>query len=109
VPALQQQGLTEASLVRPAWACALAKHHQSPNSDVIFGTILTGRNIHLPGVDALVAPALPHTPIPVRMSSVQYDKPAHFLAQIQADATAMIPFEHDVMDRIRAIDDQVHV
>ncbi|CAG8327518.1 unnamed protein product [Penicillium salamii] len=107
VPALQQHGLTEASLVRAAWACTLAKHHQSPESDVIFGTILTGRNIHLPGVDTLVAPTLAHTPIRVRMSSLQHENPAPFLAQIQAEATAMIPFEHDGMDRIRAIDDQV--
>lgn len=107
VPALQQHGLTEASLVRAAWSCTLAKHNQSPNSDVIFGSILTGRNIHLPGIDTLVAPTLAHTPIRVRMSSVQLEKPAQFLAQIQADATAMIPFEHDGMDRIRAIDDQV--
>ncbi|CAG8038857.1 unnamed protein product [Penicillium olsonii] len=107
VPALQQHGLTEASLVRAAWACTLAKHHGSPESDVIFGTILTGRNIHLPGVDALVAPALAHTPIRVRMSSLQEENPAQFLAEIQDEATAMIPFEHDGMERIRAIDDEV--
>ncbi|GIJ84908.1 nonribosomal peptide synthase [Aspergillus pseudoviridinutans] len=109
VTALQQHGLTEATLARAAWACTLARHRKSPNSDVIFGTILTGRNIHLPGVDELAAPTLAHAPIRVRMSAAQQEKPAHFLARVQADATAMIPFEHDGMDRIRAIDEQVRV
>ncbi|KAB8263611.1 hypothetical protein BDV32DRAFT_146425 [Aspergillus pseudonomiae] len=108
VPALQQHGLTEATLIRGAWACTLAQLQTSSTpSDVVFGTILTGRNLHLPGVDALVAPTLTHAPIRIRMSAASNEKPASFLARVQADATAMIPFEHDGMDRIRAIDAQV--
>lgn len=96
VSALQHHGLTEATLVRGAWACTLAQRRMSSApSDVIFGTILTGRNVHLPGIDALAAPSIAHVPIRIRMPPAADDNPAHFLARVQANATAMIPFEHD--------------
>nr|QUF61542.1 NRPS [Pyrenophora dematioidea] len=112
VSALQRHGLTEATLVRGAWACTLARHQQKPHasafSDVIFGTMLTGRNFHLPGVDMLAAPSLTHVPIRIRID--EGDLNGHsaraLLARVQADATAMIPYEHDGMNRIRSIEVQ---
>jgi amino acid adenylation domain-containing protein len=112
VSALQRYGLTEATLVRGAWACTLARHQQKPQvsafSDVVFGTMLTGRNFHLPGVDMLAAPSLTHVPLRIRVA--EEDLNGHssrtFLGLVQADATAMIPYEHDGMNRIRCIDAQ---
>lgn len=113
VSALQQHGLTEATLVRGAWACTLAKLQQGQTaagpSDVIFGTMLTGRNFHLPGVDVLAAPSLTHVPIRIRVidGALGGQSSRQFLASVQADATAKIPYEHDGMNRIQSIDDQV--
>ncbi|KAM0716215.1 hypothetical protein Q7P37_007660 [Cladosporium fusiforme] len=113
VSALQCHGLTEATLVRGAWACTLAKLQQSQTasatSDVIFGTMLTGRNFHLPGVDVLAAPSLTHVPIRIRVmeGALEGQPSLQFLAKVQADATAMISFEHDGMKRIQSMDDQV--
>jgi len=116
VSALQHHGLTEATLVRGAWACTLLAQRQQKGSasaspDVVFGTMLTGRNFHLPGVDVLAAPSLTHVPIRIRMAERQLNGQfsGPFLARVQADATAMIPYEHDGMNRIRCIDDQIRV
>lgn len=112
VSALQRHGLTEATLIRGAWACTLARHQQKPQvsafSDVIFGTMLTGRNFHLPGVDMLAAPSLTHVPIRIRVAKEDLNghSSREFLGRVQADATAMIPHEHNRMNRIQCIDAQ---
>lgn len=113
VSMLQHHGLTEATLVRGAWALTLAQRQATSSlsipPEVIFGTMLTGRNFHLPGVDTLAAPTLTHVPIRIRMYENELSKETArvFLARVQSDATAMIPFEHDGMNRIQSIDDKV--
>ncbi|OJJ85359.1 uncharacterized protein ASPGLDRAFT_1445425 [Aspergillus glaucus CBS 516.65] len=103
-PSLERHGLTLLTLVRGAWALMLS-NHSTPANDVLFASLLSGRNVALPGIDHLPAPTQTHVPIRI---SIQPNEPTpNFLSRIQTQATAMTPFEHDGIDHIHSIDEHV--
>jgi amino acid adenylation domain-containing protein len=88
--------LTLSTLLRGVWALYLARKTGSQMS--MFSTFLAGRNIDMPGIEKLAAPTFGHVPILARLLPDQtvYD----FLAQLQDEAVAMIPFEGTGMPAI---------
>lgn len=103
-PSLERYGLTVATLVRGAWAIMLS-NHSPPAGDVLFASLLPGRTVPLPDIDHLAAPIQTH--VPIRISMVRDEPAPDFLTRIQAEATTMIPFEHDGMEQIREVDNRV--
>lgn len=103
-PALQRHGLTLSTLVRGAWAIMLSKHTNSAE-DVLFASLVSGRNVTLPGIDHLAAPTQAY--VPIRISIPPNEPASSFLSRMQTQATAMTSFEHDGIDYIRSIDEHV--
>ncbi|KAM5435314.1 NRPS cluster protein [Microsporum ferrugineum] len=58
-------GTTRAALVRAAWSMVLSLYTVS--EDVVFGEILAGRYIDLPGIDKLIGPTMSTVPVRVKL------------------------------------------
>lgn len=89
--------LTLSTLLRGSWILLLAQQTASPT--VVFSTFLAGRNADVAGIERLVAPTFCHVPIKATLRPGQTAR--GFLAALQADAVAMMPFEATGMRAIR--------
>ncbi|TVY88421.1 Nonribosomal peptide synthetase, partial [Lachnellula willkommii] len=89
------------AVVRAAWAIVLAAHTAS--DDVVFGTILSGRDAPVEGIDDMAGPTIATVPIRVRFDSAETIEA--FVARLRAQATDMISHEHFGLQRIRRIGD----
>jgi amino acid adenylation domain-containing protein len=90
---------TLATLIRGAWA--LVSSQYSSNDDVVFGETLTGRDIPLPGVEAIAGPLIATVPMRVQINrSVDV---ATYLQAIQQGTLARIPYQHMGMQFIRKV------
>lgn len=65
LPALTAQNVTTASIVKAAWAIVLAQ--LSGRNDVVFGTVISGRNAAVEGVASIVAPCVNVVPVRVQI------------------------------------------
>ncbi|KAM4056693.1 AMP-binding enzyme [Hirsutella rhossiliensis] len=88
--------LTLSTLLRGSWSLFLAQ--QTGSQTVVFSTFLAGRNANVAGIERLVAPTFAHVPIKATISPGQTVR--SFLAELQADAISMIPFEGTGMQTI---------
>jgi amino acid adenylation domain-containing protein len=89
--------------IRAAWAIVLAAHTAS--DDVVFGTILSGRDTPVEGIERMVGPTIATVPIRVRIDG--RESTTALVARLRAQATDMIPHEHFGLQRIRRISDEV--
>lgn len=90
---------TMASIIQAAWALVVSRHTAS--SDVVFGCTVYGRSAGLPGIEEVVGPTIATCPVRVRL---QEDEPVSaFLARVQSQTTAMIPFEQAGLRRIKVL------
>jgi amino acid adenylation domain-containing protein/non-ribosomal peptide synthase protein (TIGR01720 family) len=96
--------ITISTIIRAAWAILVARH--SGTQDVVFGATLNGRNAPVHGIDNLVGPTI--TTVPVRIILDDHQTPSEFLAQVQKQATNMIPFEQTGLQNISRIDTDAH-
>lgn len=92
-------GLTMATAVKVAWATVLQEWTGS--SDVVFGQLISARNLLLPGVDEVLGPCT--NTIPVRLQgTLKSDNPYSLLQAIQSQHAESIGFEtigwNDVVD-----------
>ncbi|KAL2182248.1 hypothetical protein L209DRAFT_738634 [Thermothelomyces heterothallicus CBS 203.75] len=99
---------TLATLIRAAWALVSSRHTLS--GDVVFGETLTGRDVALPGVDAIAGPLIATVPVRVRVplprgrrGGAGAGTVASFLASVQRAALARTPFQHMGMQNIRRV------
>ncbi|KAJ5406970.1 acetyl-CoA synthetase-like protein [Penicillium sp. CMV-2018d] len=88
--------------IRAAWAIVLAAHTAS--DDVVFGTILSGRDAPVEGVDRMVGPTIATIPIRVRLDGGETI--AALVGRLRTQATDMLPHEHFGLQRIRHISDE---
>ncbi|KAK7995568.1 nonribosomal siderophore peptide synthase Sid2 [Apiospora arundinis] len=88
--------LTLSTFLRGVWAILLAR--RTASECVVFSTFLAGRTVDMEGIERLVAPTFTHVPILARLSASQTVR--EFLAALQADAIAMMPYEATGMPRI---------
>ncbi|KAJ1971760.1 hypothetical protein H4R34_005632, partial [Dimargaris verticillata] len=91
-PALQAfaraHGITLSTLLRGAYALALSRYLRT--SDVVFGVIVSGRNVPVDGIAAVIGPCL--NTIPFRVKTCDQSVIA-WLRQIHHDYVQMIPYE----------------
>ena len=81
---------TPTVLLRAAWASLISG--RTGQRDVVFGTMLSGRNADFDGIDRCIGPTTAIVPCRIR---IQQDRTAMDVLKVtQDDATEMIPFEH---------------
>ncbi|KAI8835767.1 hypothetical protein BJ741DRAFT_199573 [Chytriomyces cf. hyalinus JEL632] len=78
----RQTGASTATLLKFCWGLVLANHAES--SDVLFGCINSGRDIELPGADAIVGPLI--VTHPVRVKIAKEDTLAHSLELLELES-----------------------
>ncbi|KAJ1972522.1 hypothetical protein H4R35_004628, partial [Dimargaris xerosporica] len=85
------QDITLNSLLRAVWTLVLARYLGEAD-EVTFGTLMSGRNLPLPGIDRVVGLTL--NTVPFR-SPLALDKPVHdWLGAVHRQAGAMMAHEH---------------
>ncbi|KAL2273328.1 hypothetical protein FJTKL_04791 [Diaporthe vaccinii] len=90
-------GVTEASLIRAAWAWVQALHLGV--DDVVFGVTLSGRAA--PGASEIVGPTI--TTVPVRVAVSQSMQITEFVSRVQREANVMMRHEHTGLSKIRSM------
>ncbi|KXX80428.1 Nonribosomal peptide synthetase 12 [Madurella mycetomatis] len=102
----RQQGthFTFATVLKAAWALVLAEI--SSSSDVVFGHVISGRNMSVEGLDVgqVLGPCLNFIPVRVRLQAGEKPHGARtvgdILRQVHDQHLAAIPFETFGMDKI---------
>jgi hypothetical protein len=61
---LASMNITTATIVKAAWSMVLAQ--ATGKSDIVFGHIISGRNIDVPGIENIVGPCLNMVPVRVK-------------------------------------------
>ena len=89
LPALTTRNITTATILKAAWTSALAQ--LSGNSDIVFGNLISGRNVAVEGVESIVGPCL--NIIPVRITLDPTWTALDLLRRIQNQQVASMPFE----------------
>lgn len=91
--------ITIPTLIRAAWALIVARY--SGTDDIVFGATLTGRNALISGIEEIFGPTIATVPVRAKLDDEQ--EVSMFLEQIQAQATAMIPYEQAGLQTIRRL------
>ncbi|KAK7976909.1 hypothetical protein PG989_015372 [Apiospora arundinis] len=93
--AWSKRDATASTIIRTAWSILTARY--TGNDDVVFGTMVTGRQGSLPGIDRMIAPLINAVPVRVKFDSKQTLDT--LLGSVQQQSISMIPFEHtDLLD-----------
>ncbi|KAJ5354279.1 non-ribosomal peptide synthetase [Penicillium brevicompactum] len=95
--------ITPSTIIRAAWALLTAHYTGIP--DVIFGAILSGRQVPIQGIDKIVGPTIATVPVRVKFD---WDLTTHeLLALLQDQAVEMSAHEHIGLQNIRRINPHV--
>ena len=86
---LSNYGITTANIIKAAWALCLAQ--LSGKSDIVFGELVNGRSIPVPGIDNMIGVTL--TNIPVRVQLDESLTVLKLLQKIQDRQLESMPFE----------------
>ncbi|KAL8946733.1 MAG: hypothetical protein Q9222_006910 [Ikaeria aurantiellina] len=89
LPTLTSRNITEATILKAAWALTLAQ--LSGLSDIVFGNLISGRNVPLDGVESIVGPCL--NIIPVRITLNPKWTALELLRKVQSQQVAGMPYE----------------
>lgn len=73
--------------------------------DIVFGETLSGRNSSVDGIEDIMGPCITTVPMRVKMDGRQGIR--QFLDQMQAQSTAMIPFQHIGLQALRALGPEI--
>lgn len=93
---------TLATLIRGAWALVASQH--TLTTDIVFGETLTGRDIPLPGVEAIAGPLIATVPMRVRIPTDRSQcTVAAYLREVAEGVVARTPFQHMGMQHIRRV------
>lgn len=89
LPALTTRNITTATILKAAWTSALAQ--LSGRSDIVFGNLISGRNVAVEGVESIVGPCL--NILPVRITLDPTWTALDLLRRIQNQQVASMPYE----------------
>ncbi|KAI7968920.1 hypothetical protein EIK77_007615 [Talaromyces pinophilus] len=99
LPEQRPMEVTLPSLIRAAWALTVSMYSYS--EDIVFGEIMTGRDIPVPGIDDMIGPALSIVPMRLKIDS-DLTVP-QYLQQIQSQAAAIIPYQSAGLQHIQGV------
>ncbi|KAK2590902.1 hypothetical protein QQS21_011414 [Conoideocrella luteorostrata] len=91
--------ITPATVIKAAWAVVLAYYCET--DDVCFGTISSGRQAPLTGVETLTGPTI--ATVPVRVCVRDQQRLTEFLREVQSQSLEMVPFEQYGLQNISKI------
>lgn len=97
----QNSGITMPSIIRAAWGILIGSHSEA--EDVVFGSIVSGRNAPVPDIDRLVGPGIAAVPVRVKLPESDELTISDFVGAVQKDSTRMIPFEQTGLQYIRRV------
>ncbi|KAL8671206.1 MAG: hypothetical protein Q9224_007631, partial [Gallowayella concinna] len=89
LPVLTSKNITEATILKAAWSLTLAQ--LSGRSDIVFGNLISGRNVDVEGVESIIGPCV--NIIPVRMRLEPKWTGIELLRKIQSQQVAGMPYE----------------
>jgi amino acid adenylation domain-containing protein/non-ribosomal peptide synthase protein (TIGR01720 family) len=90
-------GLTAATVLQGAWALLLAR--LTNTRDVLFGTVSSGRQAPVAGIDRMVGLLITTTPTRVRVDPAE--TALAFLARLQREQAALLPYHHLPLSEIQ--------
>lgn len=90
---------TVSTLIRAAWGIIVAEYAGSDN--IVFGAMLSGRNIPVEGITEMTGPTI--TTIPIRVSLDRQQSIAELLTNIQTQAADANMFEHMGLNNIKLL------
>ncbi|KAK5993871.1 Nonribosomal peptide synthetase GRA1 [Cladobotryum mycophilum] len=93
---------TASTTIRAAWSILTARYTDS--SDVVFGSMVTGRQAPIAGIDRMIAPLI--NAIPVRVKFDPKQSVDELLSEVQKQSVAMIAYEHTELLDIRRINSE---
>ncbi|KAJ9487562.1 hypothetical protein VN97_g5752 [Penicillium thymicola] len=94
-------GITLASMIRAAWGVLIGFHSES--DDVVFGTIVSGRNAPIATADRLFGPGIAAVPVRVKFPESDTLTIREFIGEVQAQSTNMISFEQAGLQHISRV------
>ncbi|EAU30201.1 predicted protein [Aspergillus terreus NIH2624] len=97
----QQSGITLASMIRAAWGILIGSHSEA--DDVVFGTIVSGRNAPVSNLDRLVGPGIAAVPVRVKIPDNSTLTVRDFVKRVQSEATESIAYEQAGLQNIRRV------
>ena len=97
--------LTIPTIVRSAWALVVGIY--SGSDDVTFGEILTGRDAPVAGIEDMIGPTL--ATVPTRVCIDRELSVANFLADIQKQFTAAMPYQCAGLQHIKRLSPEAAV
>ncbi|HKU74236.1 MAG TPA: amino acid adenylation domain-containing protein [Pyrinomonadaceae bacterium] len=93
----RQHQLTFYTLVQGAWALVLGQH--SNKQDVVFGTVVSGRPVDLPGVETIIGPFI--NTIPLRVKIPPQASLLAWLKELQTQQVEARQHEHSPLVQVK--------
>lgn len=90
---------TSTTIIRAAWTLLLSCY--SLTDDVVFGTVVSGRNAPVQHIESLAGPTM--ATVPIRVQLDYENTVGQLLNDIQKQNTEMIPFEQAGIQNIRKL------
>lgn len=92
IPMLNQTlfGFTNSTIIRAAWALLLGQYLNA--RDITFGATVSGRDTPIANIGSIIGPTIATVPVHIKLDGSALIET--FLSEVQAQATAMIPFQH---------------
>ncbi|KAL4954841.1 hypothetical protein BDW69DRAFT_183157 [Aspergillus filifer] len=90
------------TIIRAVFALLCARY--SDSEDVVFGTVVSGRNAPVQGIDIMAGPTI--ATLPIRVKLQENETVRLMLGRVQSQATQMIPYEQSGLVRIQKANDE---
>ncbi|MGM9331166.1 amino acid adenylation domain-containing protein [Streptomyces murinus] len=95
----RRQGVTMNTVLRAAWGLVLSRH--TGQDDVVFGTVVAGRDPQLPGVEAMVGLFINMVPVRVALDPAQSLRST--VVRLQEEQTRLTVHHHLGLARIQQL------
>ncbi|KAJ4163461.1 hypothetical protein LMH87_005185 [Akanthomyces muscarius] len=102
-PASTKTDITKGTILRAAWALALARYGNT--DDVCFGATASGRNANVEGISNMTGTVIGTVPVRVKIDPTKSIR--DFLADVQSQALEMVPYEQYGFQNIAKISPEV--
>ncbi|SPJ78217.1 uncharacterized protein FTOL_06606 [Fusarium torulosum] len=89
LPPVLPGGITKASMVNAAWALTVSDYTRS--QDIVFGSVVSGRNASVAAIEMMIGPTIATVPFRVKISPE--DTVPSYLEKVQLQSAASIPHE----------------
>lgn len=89
LPPVLPGGVTKASIVNAAWALTVGDYTRS--QDIVFGSVVSGRNASVAAIETMIGPTIATVPFRVKISPK--DTVSSYLEKVQLQSAASIPYE----------------